>query len=86
MQDKLHQPYRCGLIDHYDQVFRMTYELGSLGTYVSGAGPTIIAFVDAAHSDDFIRQVGAHLEEKGITGWKTEILRADSEGARIVIE
>lgn len=86
VQDKLHQPYRCGLIDHYDQVFRMTYELGSLGTYVSGAGPTIIAFVDAAHSDDFIRQVGAHLEEKGITGWKTEVLRADPEGARIVIE
>ncbi len=64
----------------------MTYELGSLGTYVSGAGPTIIAFVDADHSDDFIRQAAAHLEEKGITGWKTEILRADSDGARIVIE
>ena len=86
VQDKLHQPYRCGLIDHYDQVFRMTYELGSLGTYVSGAGPTIIAFVDADHSDDFIRQAAAHLEEKGITGWQTEILRADSHGARIVIE
>lgn len=86
VQDRLHQPYRSGLIDHYDQVFRMTYELGSLGTYVSGAGPTIIAFVDAGHADDFIRQAAAHLEEKGIIGWQTEILRADSEGARIVIE
>ena len=46
----------------------------------------IIAFVDADHADEFITHAAAHLEEKGITGWQTEILRADSNGARIVIE
>ena len=31
----------------------MSYELGSLGTYVSGAGPTIIAMIDAENADAF---------------------------------
>ncbi|MFQ6828492.1 MAG: homoserine kinase [Acutalibacter sp.] len=30
VQDRIHQPYRSGLIGHYDDVFRMSYELGSL--------------------------------------------------------
>ena len=86
VQDKLHQPYRCGLIQNYDQVFRLSYELGSLGTYVSGAGPTIIAMLDADHTEDFVQYAISHLEEKGITGWKVEIRNATSCGAEIVIE
>lgn len=86
VQDKLHQPYRCGLIQNYDQVFRLSYELGSLGTYVSGAGPTIIAMLDADHTENFVQYANSHLEEKGITGWKVEIRNANSNGAEIVIE
>ena len=67
----------AGLIDHYDDVFRMSYELGSLGTYVSGAGPTIIAMIDAENADAFGRSCVSHLEDKGITGWRVEILSAD---------
>lgn len=86
VQDKLHQPYRSGLIQNFDQVFRLSYELGSLGTYVSGAGPTIIAMLDADHTDEFVQYAVSHLEEKGITGWRVEILSANSCGAEIVIE
>ena len=86
VQDRLHQPYRSGLIDHYDQVFRISYELGSLGTYVSGAGPTIIAMINAADAEDFRRYAVSHLKEKNITGWRFEILNANSHGAEIVIE
>ena len=86
VQDRLHQPYRAGLIDHYDQVFRISYELGSLGTYVSGAGPTIIAMINAADAEDFRRYAVSHLKEKNITGWRFEILNANSHGAEIVIE
>lgn len=86
VQDRIHQPYRSGLIDHCDSVFRMSYELGSLGTYVSGAGPTIISMIDAASADDFGRNCAAHLEDRGVQGWRVEILRADPKGARIVIE
>lgn len=76
VQDRIHQPYRSGLIGHYDDVFRMSYELGSLGTYVSGAGPTIIAMIDSENADAFGRNCVTHLEDKGITGWRVEILSA----------
>lgn len=86
VQDKIHQPYRCGLIQNYDQVFRLSYELGSLGTYVSGAGPTIVAMLDADNTQQFAQHAIAHLEEKDINGWKVEILNANACGAEIVIE
>lgn len=85
VQDKIHQPYRSGLIKDYDNVFRMSYELGSLGTYVSGAGPTIISLIDAADKD-FARNAASHLEKKGIKGWRVELMQADSQGAKIIIE
>ena len=86
VQDRIHQPYRSGLIDNYDSVFRMSYELGSLGTYVSGAGPTIIAMVDADSAWTYGENLKSHLAEKGIAGWRVEILSADPNGAQIVIE
>ena len=64
----------------------MSYELGSLGTYVSGAGPTIIAMIDAENAEAFGRSCVTHLEDKGIQGWRVEILSADPHGAQIIIE
>ncbi len=86
VQDKIHQPYRSSLIDDLDSVFRLSYELGSLGTYVSGAGPTIISMIDADDTDNFAKYAGNHLEEKGIEGWQIKVLNADSQGAQISIE
>ncbi|NLG92395.1 MAG: homoserine kinase [Clostridiales bacterium] len=86
VQDKIHQPYRASLIDHLDDVFRLSYELGSLGTYVSGAGPTIVSMIDAADTDVFAKYAANHLEEKGITGWQIKVLATDSDGAQISIE
>lgn len=86
VQDKIHQPYRTELIDHLDDVFRLSYELGSLGTYVSGAGPTIISMVSADYTDNFKKHASRHLEEKGINGWSIKILSTDSQGARILLD
>lgn len=86
VQDKIHQPYRAGLIKNLDDVFRLSYELGSLGTYVSGAGPTIIAMVKAGDTENFSKYAGPRLEEKGISGWQTRILNTDSQGAQVSIE
>jgi len=86
VQDRIHQPYRSGLIENYDNVFRMSYELGSLGTYVSGAGPTIISMIDTAGAEEFGRMCASHLEDRGVHGWRIEILHADPQGARIIIE
>lgn len=86
VQDRLHQPYRTGFIENCDTVFRMSYELGSLGTYISGAGPTVISMVEADRAEEFGRNCRNHLEEKAVRGWQVEILAADSNGAEIVIE
>jgi homoserine kinase len=86
VQDKIHQPYRSGLIEHLDDVFRMSYELGSLGTYVSGAGPTIISMVSSNEAERFSTLAKSRLKEKGINGWKIETLTADPNGAQIFTE
>lgn len=86
VQDRIHQPYRSGLIENFDNVFRMSYELGSLGTYVSGSGPTIISFVHADEAEAFAAACGTHLAERGVAGWRVELLSADPNGARIIVE
>ena len=86
VQDQLHQPYRKSLIKGYDTVFRTSYELGSYGTYISGAGPTIIAIIDDKHTADFENHAINSLEEKGCTGWRFIVLSADSEGAKIILD
>lgn len=86
VQDKLHQPYRRPFIPGLDAVFRLSYELGSYGTYISGAGPTIISITDEKGIGVFKEHALSSLEEKGITGWRFEELRADSGGAKIMID
>ena len=86
VQDRIHQPYRSGLIENYDQVFRMSYELGSLGTYVSGAGPTIISMIPTEGAEEFMSACDSHLQDRGINGWRVEFLHTDPQGARIIIE
>ena len=86
VQDRIHQPYRSGLIAHLDDVFRLSYELGSLGTYISGAGPTIISMIHAEDADSFTKYASARLAEKEIEGWKLLVLGTDSRGAQISIE
>ena len=85
VQDKIHQPYRSPLIKDFDTVFRINNELGSLGTYISGAGPTIISMIDA-NDKDYLENLVHQFEKKKIENWKLEIMKADPEGAKIIIE
>ncbi len=85
VQDRIHQPYRNSLISNCDTLFRVSYELGSLGTYVSGAGPTIISIIEA-NDAHFADRIKSQLEKKKINDWTVEILSVDPDGAKIVIE
>ena len=86
VQDTLHQPYRAHFIPGIEQVFRITYELGSYGTYISGAGPSIIAIIGDEVSQDFEKYAIARLEEKEISGWQLKILKSDSHGAAVFLD
>ncbi|PWV91973.1 homoserine kinase [Paenibacillus cellulosilyticus] len=46
MRDRLHQPYRAPLIPGMSTILEHAAEHGALGAALSGAGPTIITFVD----------------------------------------
>lgn len=48
MEDRLHQPYRADLVPGLAEVFAGAREAGALGVALSGAGPSVMAFVPAA--------------------------------------
>jgi homoserine kinase len=47
MQDALHQPYRTALVPGMETILREAVNHGALGAALSGAGPTMLALVDA---------------------------------------
>ncbi|WP_127529695.1 homoserine kinase [Paenibacillus kobensis] len=50
MRDRLHQPYRAALIPGMTKILDQAAEHGALGAALSGAGPTLISFVDSGSS------------------------------------
>lgn len=50
MKDRLHQPYRAALIPGMTTILERAVDHGALGVALSGAGPTLIAFVEDAAS------------------------------------
>ena len=80
--DKLHQNYRRRLIPNMDSLFRLCYDNGALGVYLSGAGPTIIAIIEADNRA-FGRSISRVLLDK-MKDWKLHILSPDNIGASII--
>ena len=44
VEDRLHEPYRLPLVPGFEQVRDAALDAGALGAFLSGAGPTILAF------------------------------------------
>ncbi|MCI9576913.1 MAG: homoserine kinase [Clostridiales bacterium] len=86
VQDRIHQPYRAKLIPGFDVLSATSYELGSLGTYISGAGPTIVAIIAPQDAKAFEEQALLLLKNRGVTGWGLKILGTDPYGARVFPE
>ncbi|MHA7962549.1 homoserine kinase [Paenibacillus sp. CAU 1782] len=82
--DRLHQPYRAPLIPGMTEILARAGEFGALGAALSGAGPTLIAFVDAASSDkaaleSFLQET---LQKEGIAA-QTLWLAPYSDGPQV---
>ena len=73
MQDKVHQPYRKGLIPGLTEILRSVTpdkNQGLLGICLSGAGPTILALA-TENFDDIANHLIAQFEKANITcDWK----------------
>jgi homoserine kinase len=77
--DRWHQPYRAKLMPGLSDVLEYRHQ-ALLGTCVSGAGPTILAFArgDAAPIGEALCEV---LSRKGIEA-EAQVLAADNLGAK----
>ncbi|MEW9700116.1 homoserine kinase [Paenibacillus sp. SI8] len=68
MKDALHQPYRAALIPGMNTILEQADQHGALGVALSGAGPTMLALVDArseqkAELEAFLKET---LQKEGI--------------------
>ncbi len=78
-KDRLHQPYRSKLIPGFNEIFEKSQELSSLATYLSGAGPTIMAIL---REDDnkYVNNIKEYLKDLHHK-WDLIELKVDSRGA-----
>ncbi len=78
-KDRLHQPYRGPLIQGYEEIMEILERDDKiLGVYLSGAGPTIMAVIDATDTKGVVRikeELGDLLKD-----WQVEKLELDMRG------
>ena len=83
LQDKLHQPYRRGLIPGYDAVEAAAMAAGAYGMVISGAGPTLLVFTDNLHTSVVINSIDKAWQQAGITSIVRSI-PIDMQGAVVL--
>jgi len=83
VHDKLHQPYRMGLIPNAREIFDIAYNHGAYAAYISGAGPTIMAIVDEENKY-FAGKVKFSLDNSGLSSWLVNEYRIDNEGTKLI--
>lgn len=76
--DLFHESYRAKLIPNYYEIRSQARELGAYGTVISGAGPTMISFVE--------RGKGEFIAEKMrnfLPGYEVDALQIDEAGLTV---
>lgn len=83
VHDKLHQPYRMELIPHARDIFDIAYNHGAYASYISGAGPTIVAIVDEKNTY-FAGKMKFSLDNAGLGGWDVKEFHIDNAGTKLI--
>lgn len=81
-EDKIHQPYRKILIPNYDEIFEYASECDSIGTFLSGAGPAIIAVADRKNLS-FLKKMKKRLDLLN-NKWDIIELNSSNQGVAII--
>ncbi len=81
LEDVLHQPYRGKLIPNFFNILNKCWDMGVLGVYLSGAGPTIMCIVEE-DDEKFKEEIGEYLEVLE-DNWDIMELHMDLDGTRI---
>lgn len=80
LEDEIHQPWRRTLIDDYDTVVEACSAAGAVGTVLSGAGPTLIAFYDRGKEADFRESLTEAITQRQLRR-VPKFVSVDREGA-----
>jgi homoserine kinase len=68
LDDRIHQPYRAALCPLLPALQQLAGTTGILGAVLSGAGPSVLVFLDPrARVNKVKAQVAGHLRAKGLT-------------------
>lgn len=78
-KDKMHQQYRMNCIDGVDDIFRLSDNLGSYATYLSGSGPTVVSLIDSDNKK-FADEMNKYFVTN-LSGWRCKSLVIDNVGA-----
>ena len=82
MRDRVHQPYRAGLVPGLEQVLALKGD-GLYGIALSGAGPTVLALTDPRKCEDVGRRVTEVFSTHGVSV-RVETTRIDTVGRRFL--
>jgi homoserine kinase len=66
MHDRIHEPYRWGLIQGGREVREAALGAGAWGCVISGAGPTLLALCPAAAAETVSEAMVRRWEEEGV--------------------
>jgi len=80
LNDRLHQPYRFGLIDEYHAVEKIAQEEGAISCCISGAGPTVLVLTD---DNSFASRLEERLKKETRNGWRVLSPEIDRVGATV---
>jgi homoserine kinase len=68
LEDRIHQPYRAALCPLLPALQKLASSPGILGGALSGAGPSVLVFLDPKASVSRVKtQMGSHLRSQGLT-------------------
>ncbi len=76
--DKLHQPYRFKYIDDYPKFEKIFKEHHAIGSYLSGAGPSIV-FITEKNNITSRKQIKENIQ-KNFKHWQYRDLQIDKNG------
>ncbi len=84
MQDRLHEPYRKGLLPGFDAVVEAAKRAGAAGVVLSGAGSAVIAFGPRERRERIGRVMVRALRGAGHEG-RYMVLEPDYRGLQIKV-
>lgn len=66
VQDRLHQPARMALLPHFEKVRTVCAEAGASGLVLSGAGPTMLAFIESLRAAEALSRLTQALDASAL--------------------